>query len=96
MPAAAGHTGRIFRGVRARETVTRSMCMQCRSLSARLQCGRIFSNYILGRRLGRSQPWVSKIETGERRLDVVEFAHLCRELNLQPGRVLARLPLQRR
>lgn len=33
----------------------------------------------LGRRLGRSQPWVSKVETGERRLDVIEFAHLCRE-----------------
>jgi transcriptional regulator with XRE-family HTH domain len=50
----------------------------------------------LGRRLGRSQPWVSKVENGERRLDVIEFAHLCRELKLQPGRVLGRLPLERR
>ena len=41
----------------------------------------------LGRRLGRSQPWVSKVETGERRLDVIEFVELCEELNLQPGRV---------
>jgi transcriptional regulator with XRE-family HTH domain len=50
----------------------------------------------LARRLGRSQPWVSKVETGERRLDVIEFAQLCRELNLRPGRVLGNLPLPRR
>jgi transcriptional regulator with XRE-family HTH domain len=46
----------------------------------------------LGRRLGRSQPWVSKVENGERRLDVLEFAELCGELNLRPGRVLGNLP----
>jgi transcriptional regulator with XRE-family HTH domain len=49
----------------------------------------------LGLRLGRSQPWISNIERGERRLDVIEFAELCRELNLQPGRVLGKLPLRR-
>jgi transcriptional regulator with XRE-family HTH domain len=46
----------------------------------------------LGLKLRRSQPWVSKYETGERRLDVIEFLQICRVLGLQPGRVLARLP----
>ena len=50
----------------------------------------------LGRRLRRSQPWVSNIERGERRLDVIEFTELCRELKLQPGRVLGRLPVPSR
>ena len=50
----------------------------------------------LGRRVGRSQTWVSNIERGERRLEVIEFAQLCRELNVQPGRVLGRLPLPSR
>ena len=50
----------------------------------------------LGRRLGRSQPWVSKVETGDLRLDAIEFAQWCRELGLQPGRVLGRLPLLKR
>lgn len=50
----------------------------------------------LGRRLGRSQTWVSNIERSERRLEVIEFAQLCCELKLQPGRVLGRLPLPSR
>lgn len=50
----------------------------------------------LGRRLGRSQTWVSNIERSERRLEVIEFAQLCSELKLQPGRVLGRLPLPSR
>lgn len=49
---------------------------------------------VLARRLGVSQSWVSKVETGERRLDVIEFAQLCRELKLRPGRVLGKLPLR--
>lgn len=31
----------------------------------------------LARRLGKQQSWVSKIESGERRLDLVEFLRLC-------------------
>lgn len=50
----------------------------------------------LGRRLGRSQSWVSNVERGERRLEVIEFAQLCRELKVQPGRIIGRLPLPSR
>jgi transcriptional regulator with XRE-family HTH domain len=55
-----------------------------------------FTQTELAHRLGRSQSWVSNIERGERRLEAIEFAQLCRELNLQPGRVLGRLPLPSR
>ena len=36
----------------------------------------------LARRLGRPQSYVSKYETGERRLDVVELRLVCRALSI--------------
>lgn len=36
----------------------------------------------LARRLGKRQSWVSKIESGERRLDLVEFLHVCQAAGL--------------
>lgn len=46
----------------------------------------------VARRLGRGQSWLSKIEIGERRMDVIEFARLCKVLDLGPGRVIGQLP----
>lgn len=46
----------------------------------------------VARRVERGQSWMSKNEIGERRIDVIEFARLCKVLGLHPGRVLARLP----
>jgi len=40
-------------------------------------------------RLSRPQSFVSKYEVGERRLDVVEFMHVCRALGVDPSLVLA-------
>lgn len=45
----------------------------------------------VARRLGLGQPWLSKIETGERRMDVIELARLCK-VGLNPGRVIAKSP----
>lgn len=39
-------------------------------------------------RLGKPQSYVSKYETGERRLDVVEFLEVCKALNIRPVDVL--------
>jgi transcriptional regulator with XRE-family HTH domain len=37
--------------------------------------------------LGNTQTFVSKVERGERRLDVVEFVELCEALGQPPGAV---------
>lgn len=38
----------------------------------------------VGEKLRLPHSWVGKIETGERRLDVAEFVHLCRALRADP------------
>ncbi len=39
----------------------------------------------LGRRLNHTQQWVYKVETGERRLDVIEFIEVARAIGFDPG-----------
>jgi transcriptional regulator with XRE-family HTH domain len=43
----------------------------------------------LGARLGRDQPWVSVVESGRRRVDVVELRAICRVLHVEMGDFLA-------
>lgn len=45
----------------------------------------------LARRLGKYKTYVSKYETGERQLDVVEFMAVAEALGLEPGKVLAKV-----
>ena len=42
----------------------------------------------VGERLGNTQTFISKVERGERRLDVVEFTEWCDALGLSPGEAL--------
>ena len=42
-------------------------------------------------RLGKPQSFVSKYESGERRLDVVEFVAVCRALAIKPNSVLHKI-----
>ena len=47
----------------------------------------------LAARIGRRQSYISEVETGQRRLDIIEFTHLVGALGLDPAevmRVLAR------
>jgi len=37
----------------------------------------------LGKRMGMPHSWISKVETGERRLDVEEYIRLCLALGIQ-------------
>ena len=45
----------------------------------------------LAERLGKPQSFVSKYETGERRLDVVEFVNVCSALGIEPDRILGKM-----
>jgi len=45
----------------------------------------------LGKRLGVDQTYVSKYETGRRRLDVVEFMRIIAALEANPSDLLARV-----
>ncbi len=44
----------------------------------------------VAKRLGRPQSYVSKVESGERRLDVGEFVELASAINADPVAVLRR------
>ena len=45
----------------------------------------------LARKLGRPQSFISKVEQGERRLDVIEFLEVARALETDPKRLLAEI-----
>ena len=45
----------------------------------------------LAERLGRPQSFVSKYESGERRLDVAEFIEICRALEVSATKIIKRL-----
>lgn len=45
----------------------------------------------LGKALGRPQSFIAKVENGERRLDIVEFVHLCRLVDLDPVNIINKL-----
>ncbi|MBB6124594.1 helix-turn-helix domain-containing protein [Sphingobium subterraneum] len=56
-------------------------------LRARRQSAGI-SQHELAKRLGRSQSYVTKVETGERKLEVVEYLAWCRALGLPASGLL--------
>lgn len=50
----------------------------------------------LAKRLGRSQWWVARCETGSRRIDVAEFIEFCRGCGVEPERAISALAPRRR
>jgi len=50
----------------------------------------------LAKRLGTRQQFVSKFESGERRLDVVELVDIGRALGLDVGALVSEIPLHTR
>ena len=45
----------------------------------------------LALRLARPQSWVSKVEGGERRLDIIELIEMCEALGQEPVRIVRAL-----
>ena len=58
----------------------------------RLELG--LSQQMLAERLGLHKQFVSRVELGERRLDIVEFADFARGLELHPEEVIAAIALR--
>ena len=58
---------------------------------ARLRKSKNVTQVELSRRLGRAQSYISNIERGQRRLDVIEFAEIATALGEQPSSLYARL-----
>lgn len=58
-------------------------------VDARLTAG--VSQTELAARLGQPQPFVSKVERGERRVDLVEFLEIADALGIDPCRFIERL-----
>ncbi|MDH8280875.1 helix-turn-helix transcriptional regulator [Klebsiella pneumoniae] len=56
---------------------------------ARIACG--ITQQEVASTFGRPQSFIAKVESGERRLDVVEFVRLCRLLNIEPASILNKL-----
>jgi transcriptional regulator with XRE-family HTH domain len=48
----------------------------------------------IARALGADQPYVSKLERGERRLDVVDYLRYCRAIGIDPGEPLRAIKLR--
>lgn len=60
-----------------------------RLVAAREKAG--LTQQALAQRLERHQSFVAKYETGERRLEVIEFVQICRSIEIAPERVISRL-----
>ncbi|MGK1418703.1 helix-turn-helix domain-containing protein [Klebsiella pneumoniae] len=56
---------------------------------AQIACG--ITQQEVASAFGRPQSFIAKVESGERRLDVVEFVRLCRLLNIEPASILNKL-----
>lgn len=59
-----------------------------------LKEARIKQNIIqekLAQALNRLQSFIAKVESGERRLDVVEFVHIARLLSINPEAVIKKI-----
>lgn len=50
----------------------------------------------VAKRLNRVQSFVSKYELGERRLDVIDFMHVCASLGVDPADLLRQIAKSRK
>lgn len=60
-----------------------------RLIAARKKAG--VTQQVLADRLGKHQSFISKYESGERRLDVIEFIAIAREIGIDPSKFIRNL-----
>lgn len=62
--------------------------VQFRELLTKYRKDRSITQVELAEKLGKPQSYVSKYESGERRLDVIEFTEICEALQIDPNAVI--------
>src|SRR5208282_1640142 len=62
-----------------------------RALMIKVRKAKRLPQWELAQRIGRSQSYVAKYESGKRRLDVVEFLEVAKALRVDPWRIIRRL-----
>jgi transcriptional regulator with XRE-family HTH domain len=77
-------------GAMAKSTHTADYRLLCEAL-ADLRHNAGLSQRALAERLNVARSWVAKVESGERRLDLVEFCWICRACDHDPARAAADL-----
>ena len=64
---------------------------QFRALMIKVRKRKRLPQWELAQRIGRSQSYVAKYESGKRRLDVVEFIEVAKALHIEPWKIIRRL-----
>jgi transcriptional regulator with XRE-family HTH domain len=68
-----------------------SRYVKLRSLLSEARATAQLTQVQVAERLGRPQSFVSKYESGERQLDVIEFVEVCAALGVAPDRLVKSL-----
>jgi transcriptional regulator with XRE-family HTH domain len=69
---------------------------QLRKLLTKARKDAKLTQTVLAHRLGRRQAYISRIERGERRIDVVEFLELAHAIGLNPAKFIGDFDRQAR
>ena len=69
----------------------RSKCEFLQKILVETRQSKSLTQTEIATRLGKPQSFVSKYESGERRLDVVEFLEVCEALSVKPSSILDKI-----
>lgn len=78
-------------GARVSRPIHSSRYKELRDLLSSARLGAALTQAELAARLKRPQSFVSKYETGERQLDVLEFVDVCKALGVSPATIVKTL-----
>jgi len=78
-----------------KSTFTREYALLCKLLRECREAAGI-TQVQMAERLGETQSYVSKVERGERRLDLVQLSYFCKSIGIGLGEFVARFEKKRK